>query len=73
MTDMDRLRNSLTWHDYAIRYLMDGIAALLEATDFDATPADRHKARGAAANDVAIAMRALDQAQLVQTIGDDAE
>ena len=73
MSTTDELRNSIVWHDYAIRRLSDGIAALLEATDFDATPAERHKARSVAANDVMIAMSALEQAQLVETIRGDAE
>lgn len=68
MTATDELKAALTWHDYAARYLMDGMAALLEATDFDVTPADRHKARNAAKRDLQTAYRALEQANLVQTI-----
>lgn len=72
-TNYEKLHISLVWHDYAMRYMMDAVGALLEATDFDATPAERHKARGTAARDIVTAHRALEQAQLVQTIGDDAE
>lgn len=68
MTATDELRNALIWHDYAMRYLMDGIAALFEATDFDVTPAERHKARNVAVRDMAAASRALEQARLVRTI-----
>lgn len=71
MTDNERLHNALVWHDYAARCMIDGIAALLEATDFDAKPAERHKARDVVKRDLKMAYKALEQAQLVQTIKED--
>ncbi len=71
MTEYEKLCMVIVWHDYAIKRLSDGIAALLEATDFDATPAERHEARSVAANDVVLAMRALEQMQPVETTRDD--
>ena len=68
MSEAEKLRNALVWHDYAARYMLDAIAALLEATDFDATPAERHKARSAVARDVQTACKALEQAQLVKVV-----
>ena len=68
MTEAETLQNALVWHDYAVRYTLDAIAALLNATDFDATPSERHKARKAAARDVQIACKALEQAQLVKVV-----
>lgn len=73
MSETEELRTALIYHDYAVRYLMGGVAALLEATDFDATPAERHKAREVAARDILVANRALEQANLVKTIEGDAE
>lgn len=68
MRDTEKLKNALVWHDYAARSMIDAVAALLEATDFDAKPAERHKARSVAKRDLQMAYRALEQAQLVQTI-----
>lgn len=68
MTEAEKLQAALVWHDYAIRYTFAAIAALLKATDFDATPPERHKARSAAARDVQIASKALEQAQLVKVV-----
>lgn len=48
MTDTEKLKNALVWHDYAARSMIDVVAALLEATDFDTKPDERHKARNVA-------------------------
>lgn len=68
MSDAEKLRNALVWHDYAARYMLDAIAALLEATDFDATPALRHKARYVAKRDLQAACKALEQAQVIREV-----
>lgn len=68
MSDAEKLKNALVWHDYAARYMLDAIAALFEATDFDATPAERHKARSVAMRDLQTACKALEQAQLVKVV-----
>lgn len=68
MSEADKLKNALVWHDYAMRCVLDGMAALLAATDFDANPAERHKARSAAVRDVQTAHRAIEQAQVVREI-----
>ena len=70
MSDAEKQKNALVWHDYAARYMLDAIAALLEATDFDAMPSERHKARDAAKRDMQVAYRALEQAQLVKVVGE---
>lgn len=68
MTDIEKLQNALVFHDFAARYMLDAVAALLEATDFDANPAERHKARGVAKRDLQTAYRALEQAQMVKVV-----
>ena len=69
MTDIEKLQNALVFHDYAARYMLDAVAALLEATDFDATPAERHKARDVAKRDLLTAYEALGQAQIMKRGG----
>lgn len=75
MTENERLKNALVWHDYAMRYALDAIAALISATEYNAISDKKvkewHKARDAAISDCTTAYRALEQAQLVHTIGDD--
>ena len=68
MSDTERLQNAIVFHDFAARYMLDAVAALLEATDFDATPIERHKARDAARRDLQTAHRALEQAQMVKVV-----
>ena len=68
MTDIEKLQNALMFHDYAALYMLDAVAALLEATNFDATPAERHKARDVAKRDLQTAYRALGQAQMVKEV-----
>ena len=68
MSDADKLKNALVFHDFAARYILDAVAALLEATDFDATPSERHKARDVAKRDIQTAYRALGQAQIVEEV-----
>ena len=68
MTDTERLQNAIVFHDFAARYMLDAVAALLEATDFDATPIERRKARDAAMRDLQTAYRALEQAQIVKVV-----
>lgn len=68
MTDIEKLQNALVFHDFSARYMFDAVAALLEATDFDANPAERHKARGVAKRDLQTAYRALEQAQMVKAV-----
>lgn len=68
MTDTERIQNALVFHDFAARYMLDAVAALLEATDFDATPVERHKARDVAKRDLQTAYRALEQAQIVRVV-----
>lgn len=73
MSDTEKLQNALVWHDYAARSMIDAVAALLEATDFDAKPDERHKARSVAKRDLQMAYTALEQAQLVQAITEGGE
>ena len=68
MTDAEKLETALVFHDFAARYILDAVAALLEATDFDATPSERHKARDVAKRDLQTAYRALGQAQIVKVV-----
>ena len=68
MTDAEKLRDALVFHVYATRCMLDAVAALLEATDFDATPADKRKARNAVKRDLQTACRALEQTAIVHTI-----
>lgn len=68
MTATDELQNAFVFHDFAARYMLDAVAALLEATDFDATPTERHKARDVAKRDLLTAYRALGQAQMVKVV-----
>ena len=68
MTDIEKLQNALVFHDFAVRYLLDAVVALLKATDFDATPPERHKARDVAKRDLQTAYRALEQAQMVKVV-----
>ena len=68
MTDIEKLQNALVFHDFAARYMLDAVAALLSATDFNATPAEKHKARSAAVQDIQTAYRALEQAQLIKEV-----
>lgn len=68
MTDTEKLQRAIAFHDFAARYMLDAVAALLEATDFDATPTDRHKARDVAKRDLLTAYKALEQAQLVKVV-----
>lgn len=53
-------------HDSAAWYMLDAVASLFIATDFDATPADRHKARDVAKRDLQTAYNALEQAQRIR-------
>ena len=73
MSEVDELRLTRALHDYAMRHTLEAIAALLDATHFDATPAVRHKARYEAANAVAVAHMALEQAKLIGAYGDDCD
>lgn len=66
MIDTEKLQNAIVFHDFAARYMLDAVAAMLEATDFDATPIERHRARDAAMRDLQTAYRALEQAQIVK-------
>lgn len=68
MTDTERLQKAIAFHDFAARYMLDAIAALLEATDFDATPTEQHKARDAVRRDLQTAYRALEQAQILKEV-----
>lgn len=68
MTDIEKLQNALVFHDFAARCMLDAVASLLEATDFDANPAERHKARGVAKRDLLTAYEALGQAQMVKGV-----
>ena len=68
MSEIERLQNAIVFHDFAARYMLDAVAALLKATDFDANPAERHKARDAAKRDLQTAYRALEQAQMVKEV-----
>ena len=61
MNDIEKLQNALV-------YMLDAVAALLEATDFDVTPAERHKARDVAKRDLQTAYRALEQAQIMKGV-----
>ena len=70
MTDAEKLKAALMRHDYAAWYMLDAISALLEATDFDATPALRHKARYAAKRDLQAACMALEQAQVIREVSE---
>lgn len=72
MTEAEKLRNALVWHDYAARHTLGAVAALLEATDFDVNPVERHAARNVVKRHLQMAYKALEQAQLVQTIEEDA-
>ena len=68
MTGTERIQNALVFHDFAARYMLDAVAALLKATDFDATPAERHKARDTAKLNLQTACKALEQAQMVKVV-----
>lgn len=68
MTDTERLQNALVFHDFAARCMLDAVASLLEATDFDANPAQKHKARDVAKRDLQTVYRALEQAQMVKVV-----
>lgn len=68
MSKVERLQNAIVFHDFAARYMLDAAVALLEATDFDVNPAERHKARDVAKRDLQTARRALEQAQVVKVV-----
>ena len=68
MNDIEKLQNALVFHDFAARCMLDAVASLLEATDFDATPTERYKARDVAKRDLQTAYRALEQAQMVKVV-----
>lgn len=68
MTDIEKLQNALVFHDFAARCMLDAVASLLEATDFDANPAQKHKARDVARRDLQTAYMALEQAQMVKVV-----
>lgn len=68
MTDIEKLQNALVFHDFAARCMLDAVASLLEATDFDANPAEKHKARDVAMRDLQTAYMALEQAQMVKEV-----
>lgn len=66
MSDADKLRKALAWHDYAEQYMLDAIADLLTATDFDVTPPGRHEARDRAESDLRKAYKALENARVLR-------
>lgn len=68
MTDIEKLQNALVFHDFAARCMLDAVAALLKATEFDASPVEKHNARDVAKRDLLTAYRALGQAQMVKVV-----
>ena len=65
MSEEEKLRAALVWHDYAIRALVDSVQLI----EYCIPPHDR----AAINNKLVMAHNALRQAQLVQTIGGEGE